>query len=52
MAERWDISGVDDSCAVRFSDAIIMADSAMANGGADMWALNDSVIALCEYCRW
>jgi hypothetical protein len=32
MAERWDISGVDDSCAVRFSDAIIMADSAMANG--------------------
>ncbi|MCK4250556.1 fibronectin type III domain-containing protein [candidate division WOR-3 bacterium] len=45
MAERWDISGVDDSCAVRFSDAIIMADSAMSNGGADMWALNDSVIA-------
>ena len=45
MAERWYISGVDDSCAVRFSDAIIMADSAMSNGGADMWALNDSVIA-------
>ncbi len=44
MAERW-YSGVDDSCAVRFSDAIIMADSAMSNGGADMWALNDSVIA-------
>ncbi|MCK4673458.1 fibronectin type III domain-containing protein [candidate division WOR-3 bacterium] len=36
---------IDDSCAVRFSDAIIMADSAMSNGGADMWALNDSVIA-------
>lgn len=29
--------GVDDSCAIRFSDAFIMADSAMANGGADMW---------------
>jgi hypothetical protein len=45
MAERWDISGVDDSCAIRFSDETIMADSAMSNGGADMWALNDSVIA-------
>jgi len=44
MAEKW-YSGVDDSCAVRFSDAIIMADSAMSNGGADMWVLNDSVIA-------
>jgi hypothetical protein len=29
--------GVDDSCAIRFSDAIIMADSAMASNGADMW---------------
>jgi hypothetical protein len=29
--------GVDDSCAIRFSDAMIMADSAMASGGADMW---------------
>lgn len=29
----------DDSCAIRFSDALIMADSAMANGGADMWVL-------------
>ncbi len=30
-------SGVDDSCAIRFSDATIMADSAMPNNGADMW---------------
>lgn len=29
--------GVDDSCAIRFSDATIMADSAMANQEADMW---------------
>ena len=29
--------GVDDSCAIRFYDATIMADSAMPNGGADMW---------------
>jgi hypothetical protein len=29
--------GVDDSCAIRFSDAMIMADSAMASDGADMW---------------
>lgn len=42
--------GVDDSCAIRFSDAIIMADSAMTNDGADMWveyrgsSPNDTVI--------
>jgi hypothetical protein len=29
--------GVDDSCAIRFSDALIMADSAMASNDADMW---------------
>lgn len=29
--------GVDDSCAIRFSDATIMADSAMVSGNADMW---------------
>jgi hypothetical protein len=29
--------GIDDSCAIRFSDASVMADSTMANGGADMW---------------
>jgi hypothetical protein len=28
---------VDDSCAIRFSDATIMSDSAMASDGADMW---------------
>jgi len=27
-----------DSCAIKFSDATIMADSAMPNGGADMYA--------------
>ena len=31
---------VNDSCAIRFSDAFIMADSAMASGGADMWLFN------------
>jgi hypothetical protein len=31
------LPAIDDSCAIRFSDATIMADSAMANGGADMW---------------
>ncbi|MEO0228133.1 MAG: fibronectin type III domain-containing protein [candidate division WOR-3 bacterium] len=42
-------SGPDADCAIRFSDATIMADSAMANGGADMWvdyfgtAPNDTV---------
>ena len=30
-------SAPDDSCAIKFSDGTIMADSAMANGGADMW---------------
>lgn len=30
-------SGVDDSCAIRFFDATIMADSAMTSGGADMF---------------
>jgi len=30
-------NGVDNNCAIKFSDATIMADSAMANGGADMW---------------
>ena len=36
---------VNDSCAVRFSDGMIMADSAMASGGADMQlvASNDTV---------
>ena len=29
--------GIDDSCAIKFSDATIMADSAMTSGGADMW---------------
>uniref|UniRef100_A0A7C4XLY4 Fibronectin type-III domain-containing protein n=1 Tax=candidate division WOR-3 bacterium TaxID=2052148 RepID=A0A7C4XLY4_UNCW3 len=29
--------GPDQNCAIRFSDATLMADSAMANGGADMW---------------
>ncbi|MBA7512599.1 hypothetical protein ES705_04606 [subsurface metagenome] len=29
--------GVDDSCAIRFFDATIMADSAMTSGGADMF---------------
>lgn len=33
---------VNDSSAIKFSDATIMADSAMANGGADMWAAHDS----------
>lgn len=42
--------GVDDSCAIKFSDATIMADSAMTSGGADMWveyrgsSPNDTVI--------
>ncbi len=36
---------VNDSCAIKFSDATIMADSAMASGGADMWlfAINDTL---------
>lgn len=29
--------GVDDSCAVRFHDALVMPDSAMADSGAGMW---------------
>jgi hypothetical protein len=29
--------GVDDSCAIRFSDATVMYDSAMVSGGADMF---------------
>ncbi|MGB3340513.1 MAG: fibronectin type III domain-containing protein [bacterium] len=29
--------GVDEDCAIRFSDATLMADSAMANSSADMW---------------
>ncbi len=29
--------GVDDSCAVRFFDAFVMADSAMTDSSADMW---------------
>ena len=29
--------GTDDSCAVRFRDALVMPDSAMADSGADMW---------------
>jgi hypothetical protein len=29
--------GPDPDCAIRFSDATLMADSAMANQGADMW---------------
>lgn|GEM_PF-644895 len=29
--------GIDDNCAIKFSDATIMADSAMVSGGADMW---------------
>jgi hypothetical protein len=28
---------VNDSCAIRFADAFIMADTAMASEGADMW---------------
>jgi len=37
---------VTDSCAIRFSDAMIMADSAMPDSGADMWVstLNDTVL--------
>jgi hypothetical protein len=29
--------GVTDSCAIRFSDALVMSDSAMADSSADMW---------------
>ncbi len=29
--------GVDIDCAIRLSDAALMADSAMVNGGADLW---------------
>lgn len=35
--ERLMGSQVDDSCAIKFSDATIMSDSAMASDGADMW---------------
>ena len=36
---------VNDSCAIRLSDALIMADSAMADSGADTWfkTSNDTV---------
>jgi len=39
VLEMFGPPGGGDSCAIRFSDATIMADSAMANGGADMWVL-------------
>jgi hypothetical protein len=39
------IQPVNDSCALRFSDGTIMADSAMVSGGADMWLVitNDTL---------
>jgi hypothetical protein len=35
-----------DSCAIRFSDAMVMADSAMPDSGADMWVgtSNDTIL--------
>lgn len=37
---------VTDSCALRFSDAMIMADAAMPDSGADMWVgvVNDTAL--------
>ncbi|MGB7054740.1 MAG: fibronectin type III domain-containing protein [bacterium] len=37
---------VTDSCAIRFSDALVMADSTMPDSGADMWVgtLNDTLL--------
>jgi len=34
---EWNTPGVDLNCAIRLSDATIMADSAMANGDADLF---------------
>jgi hypothetical protein len=41
-----DTQTVNDSCAVRFADALIMADSTMPDSGADMWVgtVNDTVM--------
>jgi len=37
MYLRFDYQGTIDSCAIRYRDALIIADSLMADSAADMW---------------